>query len=335
MAAAPGQMTAIEITGPGGPEVLRPVIRDVPVPGPNQVLIKVHAAGINRHDCGQRKRGHAPAGATDIPGLEVAGRVIAIGPGVTRWQSGALVCALVNGGGYAEYCLAEERLTLPMPDRMDEFNAAALPEALFTLWHNLFELCRLQPGEWLLVHGGASGVGTLTIQIARHFGAFVIVTAGSDEKCKVCKELGAHTAVNYQSQDFVAAVKAATDGRGVNVILDMVGGLYAERNLAALAPDGRISHLTTASVPSYEVDLGTMMQKRAMVTGSMLRPLPLARKAVIAEQLRTQVWPLLGQSVTPVIDSIFPLESAKAAHERIESGKHIGKILLDCRAPGG
>jgi len=326
-------MTAIVITAAGGPEVLRPHTREVPQPTANQVLIRVHTAGVNRHDCGQRQRGTPPAGATDIPGLEVSGQVVAAGSGVTRWQPGALVVALVNGGGYAEYCIAEARLTLPKPEQLDELGSAALPEALFTVWHNLFEICRLQPGEWLLVHGGASGVGTIAIQLARHFGAFVIATAGSAEKCDVSKQLGAHEAANYNEEDFVAVAKVVTHGRGVDVILDMTGGLYAERNLDALAPDGRITHLTSAHEPRFNVPIHAILQKRAVITGSMLRPLPIERKAAVADELWARVWPLLGRSINPVIDSVFPLEGAAQAHERMEAGRNIGKILLDARAP--
>ena len=334
MAPVPQSMTAIAITTPGGPEALQPQTVPVPAPKAGQVLVKVAAAGVNRPDVQQRMGAYPPPkDASPLPGLEISGEVVAVGPDVGRWKAGDKVCALVNGGGYAEYCVAEERLALPMPDRMDEFSSAALPEALFTLWHNLFGLARLQPGESLLVHGGASGVGTMAIQIAKQFGVQVIATAGSEEKVKTCKELGAIAVANYHTEDFVKVVQQATGGRGVDVILDMVGGLYAERNLAALAPDGRITHLTTGNAPRYEVDLAAIMQKRAIVTGSMLRPLPLARKATIAEELRVRVWPLIGKSVTPVIDSIFPLEAAEHAHARMESGVHIGKILLDCRAP--
>ena len=326
-------MTAIEITAAGGPEVLRPCLRDVPQPAAGQVLIRVHAAGINRHDCGQRRRGAPPPGATDIPGLEVSGEVVRAGDGVTRWQPGAMVVALVNGGGYAEYCLAEERLSLPLPEQLDDLVSAALPEALFTAWHNLFELCQLQAGEWLLVHGGASGVGTIAIQLARHFGVFVVATAGSAEKCEMCRTLGAHEVANYNEEDFVAVAKVATHGRGVDVILDMTGGLYAERNLDALAPDGRITHLTSAYEPRFNVPINLIMQKRAVITGSMLRPLPLERKAAVADELWRRVWPLLGRSINPVIDSILPLEAVREAHERMEAGRNIGKILLDVRSP--
>ena len=321
-------MIAIEISAPGGPEVLRTCTRPVPTPAPNQVLVRVAAAGINRHDCGQRRRGAPPEGATDIPGLEIAGEVVAIGSAVTRHKPGAGVCALVNGGGYAEYCVAEQELALPIPGGLSAQAAVALPEALFTLWHNLFELCGLEPGEWLLVHGGASGVGTIAIQLARAFGMPVIATAGSDEKCALAARLGAAHTVNYRSADFVSAAKRATGGRGVDVILDMAGGVYGERNLEALAPDGRITHLTNFNAPRYEIDLASIMKKRARVTGSMLRPLPPARKAAIALALERRVWPLVGSAIRPVIDSEFALADARAAHERIEGGANLGKILL-------
>lgn len=328
----PDTMIAVAITAPGGPEVLVPERRPVPDPRPNEVLIRVRAAGVNRHDCGQRRRGAPPEGATDIPGLEVAGEIVGVGDSVARWQPGARVCALVNGGGYAEYCVADHRHVLPIPEGFDWLQAAALPEALFTTWLDVFQLGRLQSGEWLLVHGGTSGVGSFAIQLARAFGCLVIATAGSKEKCDAARRLGAQYAVNYREEDFVAAVNLATDFRGVDVILDMVGGTYAERNLQALAPEGRLVHLTTAGTPRFDAPLELILKKRAIVTGSFLRPYPADRKANIAEDLRLRVWPLLGQSVHPVIDSVFALADARAAHERIESSRHIGKILLDVAA---
>ncbi len=240
----PSTMNAITIVRAGGPEVLQVVTRPLPQPAAGQVLIKVAFAGINRHDCGQRNRGFGPPGATDIPGLEVAGEVAAVGPGVTRWKAGDRVCALVNGGGYAQYCLAAEEITLPIPERFDLKLAASLPEALFTAWLNVFMLGRLKAGEWLLVHGGSSGVGTTAIQLARLEGANVVATAGSAAKCDVCVKLGAASAINYRDADFVAGVKAATANHGADVILDMVGGNYAKRNVEALAIDGRLVHLS-------------------------------------------------------------------------------------------
>jgi putative PIG3 family NAD(P)H quinone oxidoreductase len=322
-------MNAITIVRAGGPEVLQPVTRPVPQPAAGQVLIKVAFAGINRHDCGQRKRGFGPPGATDIPGLEVAGEVAAVGPGVKRWKTGDRVCALVNGGGYAQYCIAAEEITLPIPERFDLKQAASLPEALFTAWLNVFMLGHLKAGEWLLVHGGSSGVGTTAIQLARLEGASVVATAGSAAKCEVCVKLGASSAINYREQDFVVGVKAATAGHGADVILDMVGGKYAKRNVEALAIDGRLVHLSGGDGTEFCVPVSAIMAKRAIVTGSQLRVSPLPIKIEIVRQVMARVWPHLGARVTPVIDSIMPLMDAAGAHARMESSVHIGKILLE------
>ena len=327
----PQTMTAIEITAPGGPEVLRPATRPLPQPGKGQVLIKVAYAGINRHDCGQRKRGHGPAGATDIPGLEVAGEIVATGAGVTRWRAGDRACALVNGGGYAQYCLAEEPITMPLPAGFDLKRAAALPETLFTAWFNVFMLGRLAAGEWLLVHGGSSGVGTIAIQLAKLEGAHAIATARSAAKCEACVKLGAERAIDYTQEDFVAAAKEATGGRGVDVILDMAGGVYAARNLDALALDGRLVHISGGDGTPFSVPVLAIMAKRAVVTGSQLRASSLERKTAIARALAERVWPHLGTRVVPVIDTVLPLEQAAAAHTRMESSAHIGKILLEVR----
>jgi len=325
----PSTMTAINITAPGGPEVLRPQERPVPRPGAGQVLIKVAYAGINRHDCGQRKRGHGPAGTTDIPGLEVAGEVAETGAGVTRWKPGDPACALVNGGGYAQYCIAEEPITLPVPAGFDLKQAAALPEALFTAWFNVFIIGRLAAGEWLLVHGGSSGVGTTAIQLGKLQGAKVLATAGSAAKCDACAKLGAVKAINYREQDFVAAVKEATGGHGADVILDMAGAAYATRNLDAVALDGRIVHIAGGDGAVYSAPIGSIMAKRARVTGSQLRASSLQNKTEIARQLLERVWPHLGKSVTPVLDSVLPLAKAAQGHARMESSTHIGKILLE------
>ena len=325
----PNTMKAIEIARAGGPEVLQPTTRPVPQPEAGQVLIKVAYAGINRHDVGQRVRGHAPAGATDIPGLEVSGEIAAIGSGVTRWKPGDRVCALVNGGGYAEYCIALEPVTLPIPDGFGMKLAAALPEALMTAWLNVFMLGRLTPGEWLLVHGGSSGVGTMAIQLARLEGASVVTTAGNAAKLEVCRKLGANRAINYREEDFVAAVKEATGGHGADVILDMVGGEYAKRNVEALAMDGRLVHLASAGGAEFSVPLSAIMQKRAVITGSQLRASALAVKTEIVLQAWDHVWPHLGTEVTPVIDSVLPLAKASEGHARMESSVHIGKILLE------
>lgn len=321
-------MRAITIRGPGGPEVLVPVDRPVPEPGDREVLIRVSHAGVNRHDVGQRRRGHPPAGATDVPGLEVAGAVSAVGAGVTRFAVGDSVCALVNGGGYAQYCVADERTTLAMPMGFDSRQSAALPEALYTLWHNLVELCSMAAGEWLLIHGGTSGVGSIGIAFARWLGARPIVTCGTDAKCEAARAMGAIAACNYQRDDFVAWVSEVTDGHGADVILDMAGGAYAERNLNALAFDGRVTHLTGAGVPVYSVPLEAIMRKRARVTGSLLRPLPVERKARITAALERDLWSALGPAFAPVIDREFPLEEAAAAHAWLEAGENIGKILL-------
>lgn len=324
----PATMTAISIARAGGPEVLQPLTRPVPQPGEKQVLVEVAYAGINRHDCGQRARGYGPPGATDIPGLEVSGTVAAVGSGVTRWKPGDAVCALVNGGGYAQYCIAEEALTLPIPAAFDLKLAAALPEALLTAWLNVFMLGRLKAGEWLLVHGGSSGVGTMAIQLARLEGARVATTVGSSEKAEVCLKLGADSAINYREQDFVAAVKQVTEGHGANVILDMVGPAYAQRNLEALAMDGRLVHLSGGDGSEFCVPLAAIMSKRAVVTGSLLRGSALSLKMEIVRQVMDRVWPHLGTRVTPIVDSIFPLAQAADAHARMESSVHIGKILL-------
>lgn len=325
----PNTMTAISIARAGGPEVLQPVTRPIPQPAPREVLIKVAFAGINRHDCGQRLRGFAPAGATDIPGLEVAGEIVATGSGVTRWKPGDRVCALVNGGGYAQYCIAAEAITMPIPARFDLKLAAAFPEALFTAWLNVFMLGRLKSGEWLLVHGGSSGVGTMAIQLARLEGARVLATAGSGAKCDACVKLGAAHAINYRNDDFVATVKRATEGHGADVILDMVGGTYAKRNVEALAHDGRLVHLSGGNGAEFCVPVSAIMTKRATVTGSQLRASPLALKIEIVRQIEARVWTHLGIAVTPLIDSVFALAQAADAHARMESSVHIGKILVE------
>ena len=325
-------MTAVPITRAGGPEVLQPVTRPVAQPANGEVLIKVAYAGVNRHDCGQRTRGFGPPGATDIAGLEVSGEIVAAGPGVTRWKPGDRVCALVNGGGYAQYCIAAEPITFPIPAGFDLKLAAALPEALLTAWLNVFMLGRLKAGEWLLVHGGSSGVGTMAIQLARLEGARVVTTAGTDAKCEFCLKLGVGAAINYRRDDFVSGVKGATASHGADVILDMVGGTYAQRNLEALATDGRLVHLSGGNGAEFCVSVTAIMAKRAVVTGSQLRVSPMALKVEIVRQVTERVWPHLGTKVTPIIDSVFPLAQAAAAHARMESSEHIGKILLEVGA---
>lgn len=322
----PPTMTAITISAPGGPEVLRPEKRTIPRAGPGQVLIKVAFAGVNRHDCHQRKRGHGPAGATDIPGLEVAGEVVEVGANVLSWRIGDQVCALVNGGGYAQYCVAEEVTTMPIPAGFDLQQAAALPEAMFTAWFNVFMLGKLAAGDWLLVHGGGSGVGTIAIQLGLLVKANVLTTARSAEKCAACSKLGAK-AINYNQQDFVSAVKEATGGRGVDVILDMVGANYGVRNIEALALDGRLVHINSGG-GDFCVPLSSIMAKRAVVTGSLLRGSSLQCKEEIARQLSVRAWPHLGTTVMPVIDSVIALNQTSQAHARMESDAHVGKILL-------
>ena len=330
MADLPDHMTAIAIRAPGGPEVLVPERRPVPAPGAQEILVKVAAAGVNRPDVAQR-RGHypPPKGAPDIPGLEIAGTVVACGPQVARWKVGDTVAALVPGGGYAEYCLVHEDNALPIPAGLSLIEAAALPETYFTVWHNVFQRGALQPGEVLLVHGGTSGIGTTAIQLAKAFGATVIATAGSAEKCQACRDLGADHAIDYKSTDFVAATKEATAGRGADVILDMVGGPYIGRNYEAAAVDGRIVQIAFLQGSKAEVDFVRLMLKRLTHTGSTLRARPVADKAAIARELEAKVWPLLAEGrAKPVIHATFPLAEAAQAHALMESSTHIGKIML-------
>jgi putative PIG3 family NAD(P)H quinone oxidoreductase len=330
MAEIPDTMIAVEITAPGGPDVLKPKTVPVPKAGSGQILIKVAAAGVNRPDVAQRMGVYPPPpGHSPLPGLEVAGEIVATGGNVTRWRPGNKVCALVNGGGYAEYCLAEEPIALPIPAGLDMIKAAAVPETFFTVWNNVFERGRLAAGEWLLVHGGSSGIGTTAIQLGKAFGAKVIATAGSADKCKACLELGADHAVNYKTDDFVAAVKAATAGKGVDVTLDMVGGEYTERNIIAAAEDGRIVQIATLGGAEVKINIARLMMKRVTLTGSTLRPRTREVKAGFARALEDKVWPLLAAGkVKVVIDSTFPLAKAADAHRRLETGAHIGKVAL-------
>jgi putative PIG3 family NAD(P)H quinone oxidoreductase len=334
MAAAPNlpaRMTVIAISQPGGPMVLKPERRDVPVPGEGEILIKVHAAGVNRPDVLQRKGAYPPPpGASDLPGLEVSGEVAATGPGVKRWRLADQVCALAPGGGYAEYCKVHESNALPVPAGFTMTEAAALPETYFTVWHNVFERGALKPGETLLVHGGTSGIGTTAIQLAKALGSTVITTAGSDEKCAACLRLGADRAINYRSEDFVAEVKRFTEGKGADVILDMVGGDYVNRNYSAAAIEGRIVQIAVQGGATAQADVSKLMVKRLVHTGSTLRPRTVEFKGAVAAALESQVWPLLEKrQVAPVLDTILPLKEAWRAHERMEEGAHIGKIVLD------
>jgi NADPH2:quinone reductase len=330
MPTLPTEMTTIAIRAPGGPEMLVPERRPLPKLADGEVLLKVKAAGINRPEVMQRQGLYPPpAGATDIPGLEIAGEVVALGPGAARWKLGEEVMALVVGGGYAEYCPAHESHALPLPRGLTPIEAAAIPETFFTVWHNVFQRGRLQAGETLLVHGGSSGIGTAAIQLAKAFGARVVTTAGSAEKCDACRRLGADVAVNYRAQDFVAATKAATDGKGADVVLDMVGGDYIERNYEAAAVEGRIVQIAVQGSPKATVDFRRIMLKRLTHTGSTLRARSTPDKGAIARAVEQQVLPLIAAGkVRPVIDSTFPLAQASAAHARMEASAHIGKIVL-------
>lgn len=323
-------MRAIEISEAGGPEVLRLTTRLIPSVSAEDILIKIVAAGVNRPDALQRAGAYAPPpDASDLPGLECSGEVVAVGAGVSRWALGDKVCALLPGGGYAEYVTTHQDHALPIPAGLSMVQAAALPETFFTVWTNVFERGGLKAGETFLVHGGTSGIGTTAIQLANAMGARVFTTAGSDEKCAKCLELGAELAINYNEEDYVEAVKNATDGRGVDLILDMVGGAYIARNIYALAMDGRLAMIAFLSGPKAEINFAQIMTKRITVTGSTLRPRSIQDKAVIAESLREHVWPLIEAGrIAPVMDSIFPLENAADAHRRIESSGHIGKIVL-------
>ena len=329
MTSLPATMTAVAIVGKGGPEVLQPTTLSVPQPGPGQVLIKVAAAGVNRPDVMQRLGLYpAPKGHSEIPGLEVSGSVAATGEGADRFQAGANVMALVNGGGYAEYCLADEGSCLPIPEGISMVEAAAIPEGFFTVWHNVFERGGLKSGEWFLIHGGTSGIGVAAIQLAAALGAKVIATAGSPEKCAVCRELGATRAVDYRTEDFVEAVKAETGGCGVNVILDMVGGDYVDRNIRSLADDGRLVNIAYQAGSKVTVDMMRVMLKRLTITGSTLRIRPAEIKAGIARAVEQTVVPLIADGrIKVVVDATFPLTDASAAHERIDTA-HVGKIVL-------
>jgi NADPH2:quinone reductase len=323
-------MTVIAIPAPGGPEVLVAQQRPVPAAGDGEILVKVAAAGVNRPDVMQRKGLYPPPkGATDIPGLEIAGEVVALGSGVRRWKVGDQVAALVVGGGYAEHCLAYADHALAIPAGVSMIEAAAIPETYFTVWHNVFERGALKSGETFLVHGGSSGIGTAAIQLAKAMGARVIATAGSPEKCAACRKLGADVAVNYKTEDFVAATKTATDGKGADLILDMVGGDYIERNYEAAAVEGRIVQIAFQGSPKATVDFRRIMLKRLTHTGSVLRSRPVQDKAAIARAVEDKAMPLLALGkAKPVIDSTFPLAQASEAHRRMESSAHIGKIVL-------
>ena len=326
----PETMLAIGIQEPGGPEVLVPQTRPMPVPARREILVKVAAAGVNRPDVLQRKGGYPPPkGASDIPGLEIAGDVVGLGEGVTRYRLGEQICALVPGGGYAEYCTVHETTALPVPSGLSLTEAAGIPETFFTVWTNVFERGALQPAETLLVHGGTSGIGTTAIMLAKAFGSKVIVTAGSDEKCVASLKIGADRAINYRTEDFVAETLAFTGEAGANVILDMVGGSYIQKNYAAAARDGRIVQIAFQGGSKIEVDFVPLMMKRLTHTGSTLRPRSVEDKASIAQALESKVWPLLAKGqCKPLIHATFPMRDAAGAHRMLESGAHTGKIIL-------
>ncbi len=326
----PQSMTVVEITEFGAPEVLETRQRPVPRPGPDDLLVRVAAAGVNRPDVMQRQGGYPPPpGASDIPGLELAGTVVGIGDGVSDWAVGDAVCALVAGGAYAEYALVPAPQALPVPAGLDAVSAAALPETMFTVWSNLFQRARLQAGEVALIHGGSSGIGTTAIQLAKAFGATVLTTVGNDEKAAACLELGAAAAINYRQQDFVEAVQAFTGNTGVDVVLDMVGGAYLERNLSLLKPEGRLAIIALIGGARADIDLLKLLVRRLTVTGSTLRPRSVAEKGAIAQALRDRVWPLIAAGqVRPVIHATFPLAEAAAAHRVMEASTHIGKLVL-------
>jgi NADPH2:quinone reductase len=326
----PAQMTVIGISKPGGPEVLVPETRAVPSPGEGEILIKVAAAGVNRPDVAQRSGSYPPPpGASDLPGLEVAGEVVALGAGATRHKLGDKVMSLVAGGGYAQYCIAQDGQAMTVPPALSMLEAGATPETLMTVWHNVFERGGLKSGETLLIHGGSSGIGTMAIQLAKAFGAKVIVTVGSKDKADACVKLGADHAINYKTEDFVAAVKSATSGVGVNVILDMVAGDYIERNYDAAAVEGRIVQIAVLGGAKATVNFAKLMMKRLHHTGSTLRPRSNTDKAAMVAAIEAKVMPLLREGrIKPLMDSTFPLEKAADAHRRMETSEHIGKIVL-------
>ena len=326
----PTTMTAIAISRPGGPEVLVPEERPVPQPGESEILIRVAAAGVNRPDVLQRAGAYPPPkGASDLPGLEVAGEVVAVGPKAARWKIGDKVAALTPGGGYAPYAVTDAGHALPVPAGLDMIQAAAIPETFFTVWHNVFQRGRLQSGETLLVHGGSSGIGTTAIMLAKAFGATVIVTAGSPEKCETCRKLGADVAIDYKAEDWSAAVKQATGGRGPDVILDMVGGSYIAKNYEVAAMEGRIVNIAFLQGSKVEVDFVRLMIKRLSHMGSTLRAQSVAAKAAIAAAVEEHAWPLLAQGrCRPLIHAVFPLSEAAKAHALMESSSHSGKIVL-------
>jgi NADPH2:quinone reductase len=330
-------MKAVVITHPGGPEVLKIEERPIPAYSANEVLVKVAAAGVNRPDVSQRKGNYPPppGASPDIPGLEIAGTIVETGADVTRWKIGDKICALVTGGGYAEYCSVPEGQCLPIPDELTFIEAASLPETFFTVWSNVFDRGQLKPGETLLVHGGSSGIGVAAIQMAKALGAVVYVTAGTDEKCRFCEDLGAAKAINYKTENFVEVIKQITDAKGVDVILDMVGGDYTQGNIKSLANDGRLVMINMMMGKDVKIDLSQMMTKRLTITGSTLRSRDTGFKAAIAQNLEKNVWPLLASGkIKAIINAVFPAEKAADAHRLMESSEHIGKIVLQFMVDG-
>lgn len=327
----PAQMTVVAISKPGGPEVLVPEQRALPQPGPDEILVRVQAAGVNRPDVAQRSGAYPPPpGASDLPGLEIAGEVVAVGSNAKRHKIGDKVMSLVAGGGYAQYCIAQDAQAMSVPPALSIKEAGALPETLMTVWHNVFERGGLKSGETLLIHGGSSGIGTMAIQLAKAFGAKVFVTVGSQDKIDACLKLGADRAINYKTEDFVAVVKEETNKVGVNLILDMVAGEYVDRNYDAAAVDGRIVQIATLNGPNVSVNIAKVMVKRLTHTGSTLRPRNNADKAAMVAAIEAKVMPLLREGrVKPLMDSAFPLEKASDAHRRMETSAHIGKIVLE------
>ena len=328
---AASTMKQVEISGPGGPEVLNLVDGPLPDPGTGEVLIKVYAAGVNRPDVFQRQgKYNPPAGASPIPGLEVAGEIVKLGAGVTEFGLGDRVCALVSGGGYAEFCVAPVPQVLPIPTGLTFIEASGIPENYFTVWTNVFDRGQLQKGETILIHGGSSGIGTTAIQLCHQFGARIISTAGNDEKCGVCKSPGADHAINYKTQDFEAETKAITGGKGANVILDMVGGNYIQKNINCLALEGRLIQIAFLQSSINQLDLMAVMTKRLTITGSTLRPRTVEQKGEIARALSKEIWPLFNdKKIKVLIDTVLPLSRASDAHALMESSTHIGKIVLE------
>ena len=327
----PARMTAIAIAEPGGPEVLVPVERDVPRPGPGQVLIAVDHAGVNRPDCLQRRGVYPPpANASDLPGLEVSGRVVGLGEGVDTAMAGGTVCALVNGGGYAQYCLADAGHCLSLPDGLSLAEAAAMPETLFTVWHNVFERGMAREGETLLVHGGTGGIGTMAIKLAKLFDIRVAVTCGSDEKCAQARGVGADLAINYKDADFVGVMRDFTGGAGADIVLDVVAGDYTQRNLDCLATGGRLVTIAVLGGTKAQINMARLMVKRQVLTGSTLRPRSDDFKALLAAEIEANAWPFVAEGrLRPEMDRAFPLRDAAGAHRRMEAGDHFGKIVLD------